>query len=85
MKPKSWTQPYRVVVVTKIKRVTTFRGLTQVIQSHRGFTPVIYVEGHREPFRTDSFHQKRKGAIAAGEWYARKLLREQAAQDRRES
>ena len=77
---KAAPAPFRVVAIHKIKRVTTLRrNGTQVIQNHRGFTPVIYFRGQREPVRTNSFHQKRKSAIETGEWYARKVLREQAA------
>lgn len=68
--------PFRVVAVPVSKRVNTMRGS----QVHRGFAPVVYFPGEPKPVRVPSFHQKRKSAIETGERYARKALRERAAE-----
>lgn len=63
-----------------VNKVTTWpRGRGLVVQRHRGYTPVIYWPGVREPERLGTFHQKAKAARETGERYVRRRLREERA------
>ena len=41
----------------------------------RGWTGIVYIEGHRKPFRTGTFHNKAKAAKAAAEKMGRWLTK----------
>lgn len=60
------------------KTVETYRGGVPVRQTHRGWTGLVYVPGHRDAFRTYTFHQKQRAAQAAAEKYGRWLVKDPA-------
>jgi hypothetical protein len=70
------TPAFHAKTITTTKQVTTMRAGQFVQQNHRGYTGIVYVAGHRKPFRTRTFHQKRKAAQAAAEKFGRWLVKD---------
>lgn len=71
-------QPFNAKTIATTKRVSTFRAGVPVQQTHRGYTGLVYLPGYRHPFRTGTFHQKRKAAQATAERFGRWLLKDPA-------
>ena len=73
------TKPaFSAKAIPTTKRVATSRAGIPVQQTHRGYTGIVYVPGHRQPFRTGTFHQKRKAAQATAEKFGRWLVKDPA-------